>query len=148
MDESQQIVFGQNGFEHGESALFVKDDGAVACQIRARFAIDPRHVIAAEQVKCFVEFTEVATSACLVKRPEEDAGRCVFLLTSASIEEAALREVGKRACKAQGLPVFLYANAKADMPPLKDKDDARFESFAAVILAAIDRLMHPKAEKS
>lgn len=144
MMSEEKVSFGIENFERGAAACFVKNNGEIACDIKAPFSIDPEFVKRRFATHSFIEFINVSTRACLVEKP--GAQPCVFVLTDAQICRAALREIGRRICLEVKRPVFIYAGAKVDMQLLEKVDDPRFESFAATLKTAACQLFNGDAQ--
>ena len=135
----EKVTFDFDNFERGARAVFVKEKGAVACEVKAAFSINSKDVVRRYATHSFVEFADISVGACWVKKA--GTAGCLFLLTNAPIEGEALREIARNACVNEDMPIFLYANAKCEMTPLTKKTDARFQSLAAVIEAAAHRVL-------
>jgi len=136
MADESKVEFPSEVFDEGACACFVKEGGKVAVDVRASFSIDPAHVKRRFATHSFVEFSEVSTGACLVQTGNASAHPCVFILTDAALSNAVLREIGRRASQEFALPVFLFANAKAQMVRLETEADPRLDAFAETLLAA------------
>ena len=142
MTEESTVTFGMENFDRGARTCFVKENGAIARDIKAAFSIESENVKKRYATHSFVEFVNVSTGACLVQKPGSDA--CVFVVTDAKIERDALREIARRICVDVKCPVFFYAGAKLDMLPLVNVEDKRFASYAETMLAAARRLFEAK----
>lgn len=136
---NEKVTFDLDNFERGARAVFVKDGGRVACEVKAAFSIDSKDVLKRYATHSFIEFVEVSLGACWVKK--DTSPGCLLMITDARIEGEALREMARCLTVDINAPVFFYAGAKIDMKPLSEKSDVRFNSFLAPICAAAKRLI-------